>query len=150
MREQLSFQEQLISKGRISLAALLKSVIEDGLTHSFWQDPESDEVGLREATSIALFRGKFSQQILYVLSKVLKSGVVGVLHGDFSQLSDPLLFYVFKQVVPERDEIDVLIVEFDLLSIRRIHYPSFDFEPVVSLQDSPGVSVDELVVFVLS
>ena len=75
---------------------------------------------------------------------------MGVLHCDLNEFSDALLFYIFEEIVPERDELDELIVEFHFLSIWSVHHESLHLEVVVVFQDFPAVDVEELVISVFS
>ena len=129
---------------------MLKGVIEDGFTHSLWEDPESDEICLRESASITLFDCKLGQISLQSLGKLLDSGIVRKLHGQFRQFSNAFLFDIFKKIVPKRDKIDILIVQLNFLSVGCIHYPSLDFDCIISFQDFPGFLIDKLVVLVFS
>lgn len=75
---------------------------------------------------------------------------MGVLHCDLNEFSDALLFYIFEEIVPERDELDELVVEFHFLSIWSVHHESLHLEVVVVFQDFPAVDVEELVISVFS
>lgn len=85
-----------------------------------------------EATSVAFLSGVGSQERFYSLSQILEGGVVWELHGYFSEFGNPFLFNIFEQVVPERDEVNWLIVHLNLLTIKSVNYPPLDFDVVVA------------------